>query len=205
MMSRVTAPDPDWRRERSKHPRSRLVRVKDVVNRLMRAAAALIAATAAAELVLTPITAALFARVTFAGLLLNFVAIPLMALVQAVRLRAGRDNCLPGIARACGYVVHLAASGLIDSARLVDVAALAVTRCRAAGMVADRHVLRFLDRRPLRDPVRISRMADWRSRASPSPRSACDLAGWSSPAGSRNAPRCLSGRRPGRFDARPPS
>ena len=41
-----------------------------------------LAATICAEVVLAPVGASLFGRVTFAGLLLNFVAIPLMTLVQ---------------------------------------------------------------------------------------------------------------------------
>ena len=52
------------------------------VRSLGRAAAAVLAATACAELSLGPIGASLFGRVTFAGLLLNFVAIPLMTVVQ---------------------------------------------------------------------------------------------------------------------------
>jgi competence protein ComEC len=84
---------------------------------------ALIAATIAAELVLAPITAALFARVTFAGLLLNFVAIPLMAVVQAAALATlAAAAFLPDLAAGSGYIVHVAATGLVDSARLVDVA-----------------------------------------------------------------------------------
>jgi competence protein ComEC len=80
-------------------------------------------ATAAAEVALAPIGAALFGRVTCAGLLLNLAAIPLMTVVQAGSLAAlgvwlvDRD-----LARACGYAVHVAARCLVDSARLVDLA-----------------------------------------------------------------------------------
>ena len=42
----------------------------------------MVAATIAAEIVLTPIAASLFGRVTCAGLLLNLAAIPLMTVVQ---------------------------------------------------------------------------------------------------------------------------
>ena len=45
-------------------------------------------ATAAAEIALAPIGAALFGRVTCAGLLLNLAAIPLMTVVQAGSLAA---------------------------------------------------------------------------------------------------------------------
>src|SRR4029434_2052727 len=51
--------------------------------RIVHAGAALLAATISAELALAPLTAALFGRVTFAGLLLNFLAIPLMGVGQS--------------------------------------------------------------------------------------------------------------------------
>jgi competence protein ComEC len=87
------------------------------------AAIGLLAATAAAEIVLAPISAALFSRVTVAGLLLNFAAIPMMTIVQAgsmATLVAWPMH--PPLALAIGYGVHLACSGLIDSARLLDLA-----------------------------------------------------------------------------------
>ena len=83
----------------------------------------MLAATVAAEIALAPIGAALFGRVTGAGLLLNLAAIPLMTVVQAGSLATlGAWLVDADIARACGYVVHLAARGLVDSARLVDFA-----------------------------------------------------------------------------------
>jgi competence protein ComEC len=93
------------------------------LHRLAGAAATLLAATVAAEVALAPIGAALFGRVTCAGLLLNFAAIPLMTVVQAGSLAAlGAWLVDSDLARACGYVVHVAARGLVDSARLVDLA-----------------------------------------------------------------------------------
>jgi competence protein ComEC len=93
------------------------------VRRVARAAATLLAATMAAEVALAPIAAALFGRVTCAGLLLNFAAIPLMTIVQAGSLvTLGVSLVDSDLARGCGYVVHLAARGLVDSARLVDLA-----------------------------------------------------------------------------------
>ncbi len=56
--------------------------------------ATIVAATAAAEVVLAPIGAALFGRMTCAGLVLNLAAIPLMTVVQAGSLAA-----LAGLAR----------------------------------------------------------------------------------------------------------
>ncbi len=94
-----------------------------LVRRLGIAVATIVAATAAAEIVLAPIGAALFGRLTCAGLVLNLAAIPLMTVVQAGSLAAlGAWLVDPELARACGYLVHLAARGLVDSARLVDLA-----------------------------------------------------------------------------------
>jgi competence protein ComEC len=84
--------------------------------------ATVVAATIAAEVALAPVGAALFGRVTCAGLLLNLAAIPLMTIVQAASLAALAAWLVDAdLARACGYVVHVAARGLVDSARLVDV------------------------------------------------------------------------------------
>ena len=49
---------------------------------MFAAAAAMLAASIAAEAALMPVGARLFSRVTFAGLALNFAAIPLMAVAQ---------------------------------------------------------------------------------------------------------------------------
>jgi competence protein ComEC len=82
----------------------------------------LLAATAAAELALLPAAAALFARVTFAGFILNFAAIPLMTIVQAGSLVIlGASLIVAPVGRIGGLVVHLASRGLVDSARLMDI------------------------------------------------------------------------------------
>jgi competence protein ComEC len=82
----------------------------------------LLAATICADLALTPAAAVMFSRVTFAGLLLNFAAVPLMVVVQAGALAVlALADASPHAASSCGYVVHLAATGLVDSARIVDV------------------------------------------------------------------------------------
>ena len=47
-----------------------------------RAALSMLAASAAVEALLFPIGALIFSRITFAGLVLNFLAIPLMAVAQ---------------------------------------------------------------------------------------------------------------------------
>jgi competence protein ComEC len=89
--------------------------------RIAYAGAALLAATISAEVALAPLTAALFGRVTFAGLLLNFLAIPLMTVVQGGTIAA--LSLFPiddSLARVCGYAVHLGAYWLVTSAQLVD-------------------------------------------------------------------------------------
>jgi competence protein ComEC len=83
--------------------------------------AGILAGTIAAELALFPVGAYVFQRVTVAGLILNFVAIPLMTVIQ------GAGTCAvalfwvaPTLASAAARAAGLAATGLVDSARLVD-------------------------------------------------------------------------------------
>ena len=83
---------------------------------------ALFAATLCAELALLPIAANAFSRVSVAGLVLNFVAIPLMTVAQiGGMLAVGAGLLHGGAAAAIGYIAHLAAAGIVESARLVDV------------------------------------------------------------------------------------
>ncbi|HEY7500896.1 MAG TPA: DNA internalization-related competence protein ComEC/Rec2 [Vicinamibacterales bacterium] len=90
---------------------------------LVRACRGLLTATIAAELALGPMTAALFGRITIAGLLLNFAAIPLMSIVQSGSLAALAASAIdPRAAFWSGSIVHGAARGLVDSARLMEVA-----------------------------------------------------------------------------------
>ncbi len=94
-----------------------------------------IAATLAVEIALMPVSAWAFSRVTSAGLLLNLVAVPLMGLVQVGGIVV---SCLAGveaIAAPAGWIAHAAASGLVGSARLVDVAPWLATRVPAPSLV----------------------------------------------------------------------
>jgi competence protein ComEC len=92
------------------------------VGRALVPLAAMCAATIAAEVALMPVAAAIFGRVTFAGLLLNFVAIPLMTIVQAASLLTlALSFAHVEAARMSASIVHVAATGLVESARLVDV------------------------------------------------------------------------------------
>jgi competence protein ComEC len=91
--------------------------------RVGSAFAGLFIATACAEVALAPVGATLFSRITFAGLILNFAAVPLMAIVQSggMATLAAAPVAEPA-ARVCGYVTHLAASAIVRCAGLVDVA-----------------------------------------------------------------------------------
>ena len=80
----------------------------------------LLSATVAAELVLLPIAAAVFGRVSVAGLLLNFIAIPAMAVVQCAGIAVLLLEPLLPLAHASALAVVAAAGVLVESARLVD-------------------------------------------------------------------------------------
>ena len=83
---------------------------------------ALFAATLCAEAVLLPIGATLFGRVSLAGLVLNFAAIPLMTLTQLAGMAAVALLAVhPALGALAGHVAHLAATGLVESTRLLDV------------------------------------------------------------------------------------
>ncbi len=86
-----------------------------------RPVAVLIAATVAAEAVLIPIGASVFGRVTAAGLVLNLVAIPAMAVVQI----AGLVSVLlgpwwPALGGASAEIASRAAGLLVSSCALTD-------------------------------------------------------------------------------------
>ena len=87
------------------------------------AALALLGATVCAEIALAPIGARLFGRVSFAGLLLNFLAIPLMALIQVSALvTVALAWISTPVALAAGWIVQAGTRMLLWSAQLVDVA-----------------------------------------------------------------------------------
>ena len=99
----------------------------------LRAPAALLVASVCAEIALLPIGAFVFSRITFAGLIVNFVAIPLMTLVQIAGMAAvGLTWLSPELARWAGWIAHVAVEGLIGSAALVELAGSRVARASAA-------------------------------------------------------------------------
>jgi competence protein ComEC len=68
------------------------------------------------------VAAAAFSRVTIAGPLLNLVAVPLMAVAQISGLAVAAFDGWPVVARAAGWIASASASGIVESARLVDAA-----------------------------------------------------------------------------------
>jgi len=87
----------------------------------LAAPAGLLLASVCSELALTPIGAAVFERVTVAGLALNFIAIPCMTAVQLGAMAVVvLDLVWGGAADAAAWVTYWAARGLLDSALLVE-------------------------------------------------------------------------------------
>lgn len=92
------------------------------LGRLWRAAFWLLVSTIAAEIVLMPVSALVFARVTLAGLILNFVAIPLMGVVQIAGLvTVALGSVSVWLGTLTGFVAHVAALAIVESSRLVDI------------------------------------------------------------------------------------
>jgi competence protein ComEC len=102
-----------------------------------RLAVTMLAASVAAEAMLFPVGALAFSRVTFAGLALNFLAIPLMCLAQiagmAVVPLAAVSTQSAAIA---GWLAHVGAAGLVRSADLVRLVPAATYRIAAPSWIA---------------------------------------------------------------------
>ena len=92
-----------------------------VKRRLWMWLGASIGASAAVEIVLLPVMAETFSRVTAAGLVLNIVAVPAMAIVQVAGLVVVLVP-IESLSAAAGWMAHLGAMAILDSARLVDIA-----------------------------------------------------------------------------------
>jgi competence protein ComEC len=93
---------------------------RDRVPRWTEPAVAMAAASAATEALLFPVGAFVFSRVTFAGLVLNFAAIPLMAVAQVAGMVVVPVAALSArLAAAAGWVAHIGAAGLVESAGFV--------------------------------------------------------------------------------------
>lgn len=91
------------------------------VPRLLAGALSVLVASAATEAALLPVSASIFSRVTFAGLVLNLAAIPLMAMAQIAGMLVVPVSLVStGLARAVGWVAHFGAAGLVKTAALVE-------------------------------------------------------------------------------------
>jgi competence protein ComEC len=102
---------------------------------IARSAVALGAASIAAELALFPISALFFSRVTVAGLALNFIAIPMMALAQLAGMLVVPLWLISGrLALAAGAVAAVGAEALVGSAALVDLMPIVSWRLAAPSL-----------------------------------------------------------------------
>jgi competence protein ComEC len=94
--------------------------VRDILPSRFKSIAMLFVASVATEAMLFPAGALFFSRVTFAGLALNFLAIPLMAVAQVAGMAVVPLMLLSStLAKAAGLVACLGAEGLVRSAELV--------------------------------------------------------------------------------------
>jgi competence protein ComEC len=110
--------------ELAEHAEKRLGSVSSAGSALIvmsrRHALPMFAASVAAEALLFPIGALTFSRVTFAGLALNFLAIPLMGLAQIAGMAVVPLAMLSRTGAAlAGWIAHAGAAGLVQSADLV--------------------------------------------------------------------------------------
>ena len=86
-------------------------------------------ASLATEALLFPVGALVFSRVTFAGLALNFLAIPLMGVAQVAGMAVVPIALVSTqAAAAAGWIAHVGAAGLVWSADLVRFAPAATYR-----------------------------------------------------------------------------
>lgn len=103
-------------------------------HRVLGWVAASIGASLAVETALLPISAQMFSRVTSAGLVLNLLAVPLTAVIQVAAMVTVACDQVGWIAARAGDVTHLAATALVESARLVTVAPWLSARVPAPGI-----------------------------------------------------------------------
>ncbi|MEQ1574146.1 MAG: DNA internalization-related competence protein ComEC/Rec2 [Vicinamibacterales bacterium] len=121
-------------------------RAKGVRSAGLRWLAAATVASLAVEIALLPIGATTFSRVTSAGLVLNLLAVPLMAVTQVAgmlavaidataRIVPGPRHALESAAWLAGWLANIGAVGLVSSARLVEVAPWLTARVPAPSPV----------------------------------------------------------------------
>jgi competence protein ComEC len=113
--------------------RASTARWRRAAHRVARWVAASLLASAFVELTLVPVSAEAFSRVTGAGLVLNLVAVPLMAVIQIAGTVVVAAGPLETVAHAAGWVAAASASALVESARLVETSPLWSQRVPAPG------------------------------------------------------------------------
>jgi competence protein ComEC len=94
---------------------------------------ATLVASLAIEVALLPVSASLFSRVTGAGLVLNLAAVPLMGIVQIAALITAIAHNMASIAAPAGWIAHVAAKALVDSANLTALAPWSTARVPPPG------------------------------------------------------------------------
>lgn len=104
--------------------------------RFLAPALSMLVASAAAEAALLPVAVSFFSRVTFAGLVLNFAAIPLMALAQLAGMAVVPLHLVwPDGAHAAGWLAYLGAEGLVRTAEWVTFAPWSTWRAPAPSLL----------------------------------------------------------------------
>ncbi len=116
-----------------------------------------VATSMAVEVVLLPVMAGTFSRVTVAGLALNLIAVPAMAVVQIAGLVVVCFASLDSVSSVAGLIAHLGAEAILESARLVELApwlsfrvpapAAWMTVCYYAGLAGVLFIHRAIPRR----------------------------------------------------------
>jgi competence protein ComEC len=110
------------------------------MRKLPRLAAAMVGmfvASMAAEAALLPVSATIFSRVTFAGLALNFFAIPLMAVAQIAGMVIVPLYVVSGqLASVVGWFAYVGAEGLVRTADLVSYAPFVTWRVAPPNLLA---------------------------------------------------------------------
>ncbi len=100
------------------------------MNRWLAPVVSMFVASAAAEAALLPVAVTWFSRVTLAGLVLNFAAIPMMAVAQLAGMAIVPLHALwPTGARAAGWLAYAGAEGLVRTADFVTFAPWVTWRC----------------------------------------------------------------------------
>lgn len=93
---------------------------QDHIPWLLKPAVNMLVASVAVELLLLPVAASHFSRVTVAGIVLNFAAIPLMAVAQFAGMAVVPLHAVwPSAAHIAGWVAYAGAEGLVYTADAV--------------------------------------------------------------------------------------